>query len=196
MRTINKSFILICMLLMTSCSTTYTSTAPSVTATDELLQSLSIDAACSSLTVKLPDQLTYIDDSNYTGNKYLIYRVTEQLLVSGIPITQDKTKAKTIVVLDSKVQSIDSSTYLLGIPEIALGPTFKLPGLSIFKQVNSVGISQVSLIAYNATDGLMMGNYNSKYGISHYYLTTFIFMNAHEYPRIPKSKRAESNFDR
>lgn len=168
-----KFFILFSMLLLAACSTTIREVQPTTTATQQYLIAQSAINASNQITVKDPSSLgkVFIDTSNFDGTKYTIAEIQEVLLKDGVAITDDKTKADTIISIRLGVQSVDNRVVNMGMPSIPIPlpvplVTLSTPEITLLQKDQSIGITMIGLTAYNVKTGLLVQDLGEKLGLS------------------------------
>lgn len=157
-----RPIVALAVLAVAGC-TTVRSSDPQRTATEQLLISTAADKAAESLTLDLPkNQLVFVDAQNFEGydGKYAIGAIRDHLLRQGLRLTNDRSKAETIVEIRSGALSIDERSMLVGLPKleipIPLAGTFSSPEIAFYKRETQQGIAKFAATSYDAKQGTLI----------------------------------------
>lgn len=172
-------------------------TSPPRTATEQLLISTAADHAADELKFPIaPGAKVFVDAQFVEGIdvKYTIGTVRDRLLKQGAALADKRENADVVVEIRSGGQSIDESSFLLGIPSfdipVPLTGTVKTPELALFKHAKQQGISKVAVTAYGQKDGALRFSSGPDYGFSHRtQWTVLLLVSWTRDDLIPKDKR-------
>lgn len=170
--------LLVIPFLLAGC-TSARRTEPARTATEQLLISTAADRASSSMTLGVAGKKVAIVDARFEAydKLYVISLLEARLLELGAKVVKDAAAAEVVVEIRSGALSIDSNSWLLGIPALAIpffGGPIPIPELALLKRDRMEGVAKLAWTAKNA-DGSLVGNNGPAYGRSE--VTTWaIFM--------------------
>lgn len=163
--------------------TTVRSTDPQRTATEQLLISTAADKAAESLSLDIPkDKLAFIDAQNFDGydSKYAIGAIRDHFLQQGLHLTNDKSKADTIIEIRSGVLSIDERATLVGVPQIdipfPLAGNFSVPEIALYKRETQQGVAKFAATSYDAKEGTLIASTHPHPSSSYQKKTTLLFL--------------------
>jgi hypothetical protein len=164
-------------LLLAAACTTDRQTDPAATATEELLVTNAVDRSVQNIHVVFPpDSRVFVDTEYYDTDgavrpKYAIGTVRDALLRSGAHLVDDRKDADTVVDLRAAAQSIDHTSFLIGIPSfpipIPLAGTLEFPEIALFKIDRQTGKSSLALTAYDQKSGTLVASTGAEYGEAH-----------------------------
>jgi hypothetical protein len=165
------------LLLLAAGCTTERMTDPAATATEELLVTNAVDRSVQNIRLVFPpDSKIFVDTQYYDTDgavrpKYAIGAVRDALLRSGAHLVEDRKDADTVVDLRAAAQSIDHSSFLLGIPSfpipIPLAGPLQFPEIALFKIDKQTGKSSLALTAYDQKSGTLAASTGAEYGEAH-----------------------------
>lgn len=115
-------FIIFTSFLAAGCTTVKT-TDPARTATEQLLLSTAVDHALKSLNLMVfANRKVFLDTTYFDGydSKYAIGTIRDALSRAGALLEDNATNSEIVMEARSGALSTDNSTYLLGIPSIAV----------------------------------------------------------------------------
>lgn len=175
------------LILLAGCSASAVHTVPAVTATEQIILAHAEANAVRSLPIDLPRVPTFIDDSDYTGDRYLLGLFTQAVLAAGVPLAS-RAKSVDVVLVMSPVGSLDSRSYYLGTPPIPVNALFSLPSISAWSKTTDIGIARIRYVAFDRRTGLMTGYASSKFGVSKYSVVKSLLFGAFDYPHLPADR--------
>jgi hypothetical protein len=159
--------LLVLCPLIAGC-TFYRTTDPPITADQQFLISEATIRAVDQLSaVALRDRIVFVDSTYLTGpdRSFLIAEVRARLLVSGVRLAPDRTKAQVILELRSGGIGIDRQYYMVGLPSFALpgtsgpnGSPFATPEIAFVKNQKQRGYASVAFVAYLAESGELLAS--------------------------------------
>lgn len=159
-------------LLLTACTTEKRS-APSRTATEQLMISAAADRAAQNLSVDIPAGTKVFVDPTYfegTDSKYAIGAIRDRLLRRGALLVEKREQADMVMELRAGALSIDENSLVVGIPQmdvpIPLAGSFALPEIALFKRDRRQGIAKFSATGYDAETGELITSSASDFGFS------------------------------
>jgi len=162
-----RHFPLLLLLTLPSC-TFYRTTDPPITADQQFLISEATIRAVDQLSaVALRDRIVLVDSTYLTGpdHSFLVAEVRARLLVSGVRLAADRTKAQVILELRSGGIGIDRQYYIVGLPSITLpgtsgpgGSGFATPEIAFVKNQKQRGYASVAFVAYLAESGELLAS--------------------------------------
>jgi hypothetical protein len=169
---------LLCLLsLLGAGCTTDRQTDPAATATEELLVTNAVDRSVEGISVTFPpDSKVFVDTQYYDTDgavrpKYAIAAVRDQLLRRGAHLVNERKDADAVVELRSGAQSIDHTSFLIGVPSfpipIPLAGTLEFPEIALFKIDKQTGKSSLALTAYDQKAGTLVSSTGTQYGEAH-----------------------------
>lgn len=174
-----RTLALLCAPLLLLGCTSARRTEPARTATEQLLLSSAADRAAASMSLSVAGKKVAIVDARFEAydKLYVISLLEARLLELGGKVVKDAATAEIVVEIRSGALSIDSNTWLLGIPALAIpffGGPIPIPELALLKRDRMNGIAKLAWTA-KAADGTLVGNNGPAFGKSH--VTTWaIFM--------------------
>jgi hypothetical protein len=157
--------------LATGC-TSARRTEPARTATEQLLISTAADRAAADLTLDgISGRTVALVDTRFEAydKLYVISLLESRLLTLGAKVAKDPAKAEVVVEIRSGALSIDSNSWLLGIPELAVpffGGPIPIPELALLKRDRMQGVAKLAWTA-KTIDGALVGAAGPAYGHSH-----------------------------
>jgi hypothetical protein len=164
---------LMTVLAIAGC-TTDRHTDPPMTATEQLLVSTAVDRSLQNINFPIPAGSKVFIDPQYfdvdggVRTKYTIAAVRDTLLRKGLLLVDDRKSADTIVELRSGAQSINDSSFLIGIPSfpvpVPLAGTLQFPEIAFFKIERETGISKLELTAYGNHSGALVASSGTDWG--------------------------------
>lgn len=153
--------------------TTERSSAPSRTATEQLMISAAAERAARNLSVEIPAGTKVFVDSSYfegTDSKYAIAAIRDRLLRRGARLVEKREQADMVVELRSGALSIDENSLVIGIPQmdvpVPLAGSFALPEIALFKRERRQGIAKFAATGYDAETGKLITSSASDFGFS------------------------------
>jgi len=159
------------VLLAAGCGS-LSSTTPRRSAQEQLLISTAADRALSKIGLTAVDgRRVFLDESYmdaYDG-EYVTGKVRNAISFFGGRLVNNTAEAEVIVELRCGGQSINESTFLLGVPEIPLillGSGYVIPEIPFFKYERQTSISKLSLFGYRADDGSILFSSGEAFGSS------------------------------
>jgi hypothetical protein len=151
-------------------------TDPPRTATEELLVSTAVDRSVDRIKFQLPPDskvfvdTQYFDTDGVVRPKYTVSAVRDQLLRLGAHLVDDRKNADIVMELRSGAQSIDYSTFLIGIPSFPLPipftGTLTFPEIAFFKIDRQTGVSKLALTGFSQKEGTLAESTGPEYGQS------------------------------
>lgn len=138
-------------LVGTGCRTTTRITDTQQTASQQLLLNSSVDAVTGCIDfAPLADRLVYLDAANLegVGDGYLVYRLREQMGLSGIRLADSREDAEVVVKAGLAAYGTDSHQTTLGITE-----TDQLPEINLSVRDTQFGVAKLSMFAVERRDG-------------------------------------------
>lgn len=140
--------------------TTERRTAPSRTASEQLMLSSAVDRAVQNLSLRVPHGARVFVDATWfegTDNRYAVAAIRERLLRRGARLTANREDADMIVEIRSGALSIDENALVVGIPQmevpIPLAGSFAFPEIALFKRDRRQGIAKFAAVGYDAKTG-------------------------------------------
>ncbi|MDB5978676.1 MAG: hypothetical protein JWR07_5436 [Nevskia sp.] len=190
------------LLLSIAGCATYRQTDPPRTATEELLVSTAVDHAVDQIKLPLPaDSKVFVDTQYYDTDgvvlpKYTIAAVHDQLLRQGAHLMSDRKDADVVVELRSGAQSIDYSTFLIGIPSFPLpipfAGTLTFPEIAFFKITRQIGVSKLALTGFTQKEGGLVASSGPEYGQSQRKTVMALFVSWTDSNLLPPEKHDEA----
>jgi hypothetical protein len=162
--------LLLCLALcgLGSCATIRV-TDPAHTATEQFLMSVAASRAIDQLSAEtLRDRTVFVESQYLTAttqpaleHSFLLGELRAKLLMSGVRLTDERSKAQIILEVRSGGVGIDRLEYLLGIPATYIpggssstgGYAIATPELAILKSTRQLGFASVAFIAYWSNTG-------------------------------------------
>ncbi|WP_425398582.1 DUF6655 family protein [Aeoliella sp.] len=157
--------LLVAGMLATGCGTTRMS-APSRTATEQLLISDAIDRAVGQVNFRaLAGQSVYLEDSalnTVVDRQYLSSSLRQHLLASGCVLRDKRDNADFVVEARAGVVGTDSHDLLFGVPAMQV-PQFlplqgvvpsAIPEVPFAKRQEQRGLAKVAVFAYHRDTGM------------------------------------------
>jgi hypothetical protein len=151
-------------------------TDPPRTATEELLVSTAVDRSVEHIKFQLPpDSKVFVDTQYFDVDgvvrpKYTVAAVRDQLLRLGAHLVDDRKAADIVMEMRSGAQSIDYSTFLIGIPSFPLPipftGTLTFPEIAFFKIDRQTGVSKLALTGFSQKEGALVESTGPEYGQS------------------------------
>lgn len=152
----------ICLMLAFVGCATLRVTDPARTATEQYLMSIATARAVEQLSAgALRDRLVYVDTTYLNGvaqqeKSYLIAELRAKLLLSGVRLMDDRTKAQISLEIRSPAIGIDRLEYLLGIPAVLVpvntgssgAVPLTTPELALVKRTTQQGYASAAYVAY------------------------------------------------
>ena len=173
-------------------------TDPPRTATEELLVSTAVDHAVDQIKLPLPpDSKVFVDTQYFDSDgvvlpKYTISAVHDQLLRQGAHLVNDRKEADVVVEMRSGAQSIDYSTFLIGIPSFPLpipfAGTLTFPEIAFFKISKQTGVSKLALTGYSQKEGSLTASSGPQYGESQRKAVMILFVSWTDSNLVPQKK--------
>ncbi|ABS62382.1 hypothetical protein Plav_0759 [Parvibaculum lavamentivorans DS-1] len=166
------AFAAMTALLLAGC-TTERRTAPSRTATEQLMISAAADRAAQNLSIAIPAGTKVFVDSTWfegTDSKYAIAAIRDRLLRRGAHLVEKREQAAMIVELRSGALSIDENSLIVGIPQldvpIPLAGSLGVPEIALFKRARRQGVAKFAATGYDAETGKLISSSASDFGFS------------------------------
>ena len=185
------------VLAMAACATNR-QTDPPRTATEELLVSTAVDHAVDQIKLPLPPDskvfvdTQYFDTDGVVHPKYTIAAVHDQLLRQGAHLVGERKDADVVVEMRSGAQSIDYSTFLIGIPSFPLPIPFAgpltFPEIAFFKISRQTGVSKLALTGYSQKEGALTASSGPQYGESQRKSVMILFVSWTDSNLLPPKK--------
>ena len=158
--------------LVAAC-TTERRTAPSRTASEQLMLSSAVDRAVQNLSLEVPHgALVFVDASWFEGtdSRYAVAAIRERLLRRGARLTANREQADMVVEIRSGALSIDENALVVGIPQmdvpVPLAGTFALPEIALFKRDRRQGVAKFAAVGYDARTGELISVSDMDVGFS------------------------------
>ena len=157
-----------------ACSTQKES-APSRTATEQLLISTAADRAMDGLDLTLaPGTKVFVNSENLEGtdSKYAVAAIRDHLLRQGAALVAERGQAEAVVEVRAGALSIDESETLFGIPSyevpipLASG-LLKLPEVALYKRKVRKGVAKIAATSYGTADGRLIDAADPEIGYSY-----------------------------
>ena len=159
-------------LLLAGC-TTERRTAPSRTATEQLMISAAADRAAQNLSIAIPvDTKIFVDSAYFDGtdSKYAVAAIRDRLLRRGARLVEKRDQADMIVEIRAGALSIDENSLIVGIPQmdvpIPLAGSLGLPEIALFKRDRRQGAAKFAAAGYDAKTGKLISSSASDFGFS------------------------------
>lgn len=156
---IASSLVLTAAFLLAAC-TTERRTAPSRTASEQLMLSAAVDRAAQNLSLNVPHGTRVFLDASFfegTDSRYAVASIRERLLRRGARLTANRDDADMIVEIRSGALSIDENSLVVGIPQmdvpVPLAGSFALPEIALFKRDRRQGVAKFAAVGYDAKTG-------------------------------------------
>lgn len=172
-RSLPGLFLVSVAVLGLAACTTERSSAPSRTATEQLMISAAAERAARNLSVEIPVGTKVFVDSSYfegTDSKYAIAAIRDRLLRRGAHLVEKREQADMVVELRSGALSIDENSLVIGIPQmdvpVPLAGSFALPEIALFKRERRQGIAKFAATGYDAETGKLITSSASDFGFS------------------------------
>ncbi len=158
--------------LLAACTTEKRS-APSRTATEQLMISAAADRAAQNLSVDIPvGTKVFVDPAYFEGidSKYAIGAIRDRLLRRGANLVEKREQADMVLELRAGALSVDENSMVVGIPQmkvpIPLAGSFALPEIALFKRDRRQGVAKFSATGYDAETGELITSSASDFGFS------------------------------
>jgi len=169
-------FLAIACLFITGCTVT-DATNPARSAVEQLLISTAADRAIYSLALtNFTDKKVFLDTSYFESydSKYVIGTIRDALSRVGARVMADATNTDIIIEARSGALSIDSSSSLIGIPNmgvpVPLSGALQVPEFALYKSQSQYSTAKIVLLAYDThtrahvfSSGSMVGKAYHKY---------------------------------
>lgn len=142
------------VISVTGCRTTVRITDTPQSGSQQLLLNGSVDAAVRCVEfAPLASQSVYLDAVKLesVGDGYLIYRIREEMALSGVRLAETREEADVIVEAGLAAYGTDSHNAILGVTE-----TDRLPELNIAVRDMQFGVAKLSMFAYERESGAMI----------------------------------------
>lgn len=139
---------------MTGCRTTVRVTDTPQTGSQQLLLNASVDAVVRCIDfAPLAEQLVYLDAAGLkeTGDGYLVYRIREEMGLSGVRLAETYDDAEVIVEAGLAAYGTDSHRDVVGITE-----TDRLPDLNLCVRDMQFGVAKLSLFGFERASGAVV----------------------------------------
>ncbi len=160
------------VLLLAACTTEKRS-APSRTATEQLMISAAADRAAQNLSIGVPAGTKVFVDTTYfegTDSKYAIGVIRDRLLRRGAHLVEKREQAEMVMELRAGALSIDENSLVIGIPQmdvpVPLAGSFAFPEIALFKRDRRQGIAKFAATGYDAETGEIVASSASDFGFS------------------------------
>jgi len=138
----------------TGCQTTVRVTDTPQTGSQQLLLNASVDAAVRCIEfAPLAERRVYLDAEHLEGlgDGYLIYRIREQMGLSGVHLAETRDDAEVIVEAGLAAYGTDSHNAILGVTE-----TDQLPEINLCVRDTQYGVAKLSMFAHERASGAMI----------------------------------------
>ncbi len=165
---------LLCALATAGC-TTARDTAPSRTATEQLLLSTAADRAAAQLSLGIPSGTRVFVDTHYFqgyDNGYAEAAIRTQMLRNGLALVDERDKADAVVMVSAGALSTDTKSVLIGVPALTfpfypVGNSIQVPEIALFKTSEEKGVAKFVATGYDSKTGKMIATTDPRYGFSH-----------------------------
>lgn len=158
--------------LLSACASERRS-APSRTASEQLMISTAADRAAQNLSIAIPQDTPVFVDTSYfdgTDSKYAIGAIRDRLLRRGARLVNSRDAAEMVVEIRSGALSIDENALVVGIPQmevpVPLAGSFAFPEIALFKRERRQGVAKFAATGYDAETGKLISSSASDFGFS------------------------------
>ncbi|MGB6087122.1 DUF6655 family protein [Parvibaculum sp.] len=165
--------VLLAAAFLLSACTSERRSAPSRTASEQLMISTAADRAAQNLSIAIPqDTPVFIDTSYFDGtdSKYAIGAIRDRLLRRGARLVNSRDAAEMVVEIRSGALSIDENALVVGIPQmevpVPLAGSFAFPEIALFKRERRQGVAKFAATGYDAETGKLITSSASDFGFS------------------------------
>lgn len=182
-------WVVVLALLTAGCSMAR-HTEPQRTATEEMQVSAAADRAASQIDLTaLRGEKVFVDAAYYKGldPNYTVAAVQEAVLKNGALLVGDRKSADAVVEMRNGSQSIDKRQLLIGTPAFGLpttvpklrfepgqttqtgaaNNTIQLPEVALYAKAQNIGVSKLTVTAYDTRSGAYEASSGPLYGFSH-----------------------------
>jgi hypothetical protein len=181
MRCVRNSALLLLAALLVGCSTQRES-APSRTATEQLLISAAAERAADRLNVELPaGSRVFVDATHFDGydSKYALGTIRDRLAKRGALLVGDRGGADVIVELRAGALAMNEDATLIGIPSTDLpfpaSPGLRTPELALFKRAEKIGVAKFAAPGFDRR-GALVTSAPPAFGTAHRTRWTILFI--------------------
>jgi len=136
------------------CRTTVRITDTPQTASEQLLLNTSVDAVARCIDFgQLSDRSVYLDAPSLDGigGGYLVYRIREEMALSGVRLANSREEAEVIVEAGLAAYGTDSHNSIFGITE-----TDQLPEINLCVRDTQYGVAKLSMFAVERETGAII----------------------------------------
>lgn len=151
------------LMSLAACAST-TETAPTRTATEQLLIARATDAAVEKLTLPLePGARVYVDATYFaaTGTPYAVSAIRQALSEAGYNLAPSREEAEAVFEIRAGALSLEQMRRMLGVPPMSLPLTdyrvVSFPELSLYSRRDRQGVAEFSGFVYDARTGAPIG---------------------------------------
>lgn len=180
-----RNLICLCVFasLLNGCGT-FRKTSTTRTALEQALLSQSVESALNSMQVERMEGKSFSIDPQWVqavDEEYIFTAVNQRLLESGMKASEDSAKSDVVVYPSVAYSGTDDSSFLLGIPAIAIPLPFSsapltTPELALFKLDRQYGRTSLGLYGVERSSGELAFSVPMKAGEAYYKLWTILFL--------------------
>jgi len=176
------------------CSTVRESTPPR-TATEELLLSAAVNRALAGQRLAwLEGKKTFLDDKYFEGydKGHALGAIRELLSANGALLVNSQPEAQVVVEARCRVLSMDNSSFLIGIPTLAiplsLTTTVPTPEVALYKRKRADTLAEFALFAYDRASGRYLQSVRPMRGRAHLHRFTLLVVISWKKTDVPELK--------
>lgn len=165
--------VLLAVAFVISACTSERRSAPSRTASEQMMISAAADRAAQNLSIAIPHGTPVFVDTTYfdgTDSKYAIGAIRDRLLRRGARLVNTRDAAEMVVEIRSGALSIDENALVVGIPQmevpVPLAGSFAFPEIALFKRERRQGVAKFAATGYDAETGALISSSASDFGFS------------------------------
>ena len=193
------ALLIFTVFLFDGCATNNT-TNPARSATEQLLLSTAADHALQSANLMVFEDRKVFLDTNYFDSydsKYALGTIRDALSRAGAILEDSATNSDIIVEARSGALSIDSSSFLIGIPSIGapipLTGAIQTPELAFYKSQKQRSVAKIALLAFAKQSRMHVYSSGPLDGTSYdnHYKLLFVSWGTTDIPEKHTKKKAE-----
>jgi len=173
---LKQLLILFLYLNLTACGTMWKNSQPERTGLEQILLATAAERSASQFStgIKKNNQSienmvthlgkTFLSTENFQSydKKYALHTIRRYLLDAGISLVDSKKQADTIIEVAAAALSIDTTNFLLGIPQmnvpIPLAGSVTIPEIQLYKKEKNRSIAKFSVSFRDAKTGKLKGH--------------------------------------
>jgi hypothetical protein len=181
MRCVRNSALLLLAALLVGCSAQRES-APSRTATEQLLLSAAAERAADRLKLEIPaGNKVFVDATHFDGydGKYALGTIRDRLAKRGALLVGDRGAADVIVEVRAGALAMNEDTTLIGLPSADLpfpAPSgLRTPEFALFKRAEKIGVAKFAATGFDPK-GALVGSAPPAFGTAHRTRWTVLFV--------------------